>query len=404
MKIFQTILAVILVLATVAAASALPITIDEVQLDDITLNPSATNRVSIERGDEYEVEVRFTALQDLDDVEVEAFITGYEYGDVDRISDHTEVFSVDANVTKVKRLDLMFPNDIDQDEYKLRIYIADRDNYEEVASYNLKIDAERHELYIEDVILNPSGTVKAGSALLTSVRLENAGEKDEDDVRVEVSIPALGIGGTDYIDEIENGNDEEETEEIYMRIPRCTEAGSYDLNINVKYSKREISAARQIIVLADETCDMESKPDTQITLGAQKQEVLPGENANYPITLTNNGRASKSFTITPQATDWAEVTLSPSGTVIIGKGETKTVFVSVDVLEDTPAGMHTLTTTVTVDGTTSELSMTADVLEKQNSYVGVFEVTLAVLLILLIIIGIGIGLSKMRDRETKEYY
>lgn len=404
MKIMRAIIALVCVLATLTAANALPITVDSVELDDITLSQSLVNRVAIERGEEYEIEVRFTALQNLDDVEVEATITGYDFSDIDAIEDHTPVFSADANVTYVKRLRLPFPDDLEEDAYKLRIRISDRDNPTTSLDYNIKVDVPRHAIKIQDVVLNPSGAVKAGSALLASVRVENKGDKDQNDVRVTVSIPELGISGTDYIDEIENGDEEEETEEIFLRIPRCTKAGTYDAMIEVWYNERRSKEAvtKPVSVLADESCDEMGTPKTSITLGSSVQTVLPGETATYPVTLTNTGRTSTTFTVAPQQAEWADVTISPTNTLIVERGQTKTVFVNVQVGEKTPAGAHTLVATVQAGEHTQELSMTAQVEEAQTQLAGFFETTLAVLLILLIIIGIAVGVSKMRDKT--EYY
>ena len=64
--------------------------------------------------------------------------------------------------------------------------------------------------------------------MLATVRVENKGQKDEDDVKVTVSIPALGLSATDYIDEVEE-DEEEETEELFIRMPKCAEAGQYEL-------------------------------------------------------------------------------------------------------------------------------------------------------------------------------
>lgn len=401
----NVIIALMVVLLTVSVATALPITVDSVELDDISLSQNALNRVAIERGDQYEVEVRFTPWLDLDDVEIEAFLTGYEYNDVDRISDTIGVFSADANVTYVKRLQITFPDDIEEDAYKLRIIISDRDNPETVMSYNLKMDVPRHAMSIEDVILSSGDTVKAGGALLASVRVENKGEKDQDDVRVSISIPQLGITAVDYIEEVENGDEEEETEELFLRIPRCTKAGTYDAIIDVYYSEnhRKASAKKEIHVLADETCGTE-EAKTSITLGSNLQEVMPGQVAVFPVTIANTGN-DKTFSLVPQQVGWADVSISPMSTFIAKENTPKTIFVNVKAKEDAPPGTHTLTVAVQTGNNREELSMSVNVAEvEEEKPSGFFEISLLVLLVILIIVVIGIGISKMRDKEQTEYY
>jgi len=229
-------LIVFALLLMVTSVAALPMTIDEVEIDGVTIDPDQTNRLDILRDDEFEVRITFTVLQDLDDVEFEIAIFGYEYNDVERIVGHIPNADYDANITYVKRVHLSLPDEVDEDDYKLRIIVADRYSNVLIRNYNLKIDVERHKLKIEDVLLFPSSHIEAGRALLATVRVENKGERTEDDVRVEVSIPELGISGADYIDEIDP-NDEEETEEIFMPVPVCAQSGTYLLEVLVSYDE-----------------------------------------------------------------------------------------------------------------------------------------------------------------------
>ena len=66
-------------LSTLAFAQAVPVTIDEVQVDDVTLTPNAPNPYDFERGQVMEIEVRFTPQMDLEDAEIEAKISFNNY-------------------------------------------------------------------------------------------------------------------------------------------------------------------------------------------------------------------------------------------------------------------------------------------------------------------------------------
>ncbi len=406
MKSIKAIIALAIVLSLAGIVQALPVTINEVEIDDTVIQPNAVNRLDLERGEEYDVRVKLTPIANIDNVEVRVFISGYEYNDVEEISDKTTVFDADANVTYVKKFTIKIPDEVDEDDYKLRVIVSDRFNDELLQSYNLKIDVPRNALAIEDVVLSPSNAVKAGSALLATVRVENKGEKSQDDVKVTVSIPALGISGTEYIEEIDNDDEEEETEEIFLRIPRCTKAGSYDVNVDVEYSQnhRKVSQKKTISVLADETCDDE-QPKTTITLGNQMQNVMGGQTAVFPITVTNAGRTSKTFVVTVPSSDWATVTMTPTSTLVVPAGTTQTIFVNVAVGEDTPSGAHSLTATVTSGTqTVQELTLTSNVTKQTSGLKGVFEVVLIVLVVLLVIIGIVIGIGHYRNRDQAETY
>ena len=231
----RLLIGLLLVLFLVGSAMAVPITVEKVELDDVELFENGNNRFNVERDDTVEVEVLVTATEDTE-IEVEVFISGFEYNDVARLGAQTRLFTLDANETKKLTLQIRIDQDVEEDNYRLRLLITDRDGTPILMSYKIKLDVPRHQIKIEDIILTPSGTVMAGQALLATVRLENQGEKDEDDVRVDFTIPALGISGTDYIDEIES-DEEEETEEIFMRIPLCAEEGTYDADVEVTYNE-----------------------------------------------------------------------------------------------------------------------------------------------------------------------
>jgi uncharacterized membrane protein len=389
------------------AVTALPIGQITVDIDDITLNENAVNRLSLERGHNYDVRVRFTAEADLRDVQIRTFLSGYEFSDIDDIHDKTPLFDVQNGVTYVKKLNLKFPNDIDEDDYKLRIIITDRFNEEITLNYNLKVDVPRNSLVIEDVIFSPSNSVRAGSALLAKVRVENRGQQDQNDVKVTVSIPQLSVSGTAYIEEVDSGDDEEETEEIFIRVPKCTPAGNYDVTIDVEYQQlhRKVSTKRTIAVLEDDTCKEDKTAPTTIQIGSQTINVIAGQMATFPITLTNTGKKSQSFTINVQSNEVASVTITPSNLVVVPAGQTQQVFVNAQVNEKASAGAHQLAATIQNGDSTQQVNLNLMVTNSQVGTKRIVEVVLIALVIILVVIAIVLGISYVRGKgQTETYY
>jgi len=422
-KQISAIIALLLVtVLTAAAVSALPVAIDEVEIDDTTVNPGDTTRLNLERGNEFTVDVKLSAFEDVSNVEVEAFITGYEYNDdsSSRLSDVTSVFDMEANVTYVKHLKLSLPTDADRDDYKIRVLVSDRYGDEILENYNIKLDAARHQITITDVILSPAGEVRSGSALLATVRLENYGQDSEDDVKVTASIPALGVSSSDYIDEIKDDK-QKDTEELYMRIPRCAAAGRYDLVVDVAFNRGRDHDKRTlpIVVTQDDTCKAQqpaqpNQPTTMITLGTQLQNAAAGETVSFPLTLTNSGATARSYTVTISGADWADIQLSPASTVVVDAGKSQTINVFATVKEDTAVGPHTMTATVSA-GTDKlqDLTLTTNVSEPKTSGWDTFKkvliAVLIVLVVLLVILGVIIGISRMKggdddDAKSQTYY
>ncbi len=264
MKVITTILfSVLLVLSAVFAAAEtnVPVVVGNAEIDNTVLNTSQNNVLDIERDQDFTLKLELKAIKDAKDVEIRAFISGYEFNDAKSISDRVGPFDFDENVTYNKKLQLSLPDDVDVDDYKLRVVISDRNGGEVVYNYNLQISTKRHEMQVEDIVLNPGNSVNAGQALLVSVRLENLGQKDEDDVKVTASIPALGVSATDFIDEVE-GDEEEESEEMFIRLPKCAEPGVYDLNVDVWFNDEhdKVSDSTKVTVVENEACKPEPAP------------------------------------------------------------------------------------------------------------------------------------------------
>src|SRR3989344_7779039 len=405
MKTIHAIIAAMLFLSVIGIANALPVTLQQVEIDGTTIVQNAFNQLSIERGQTYDLRIRFTPFDRVRNAEVRAFISGYEFSDIDSIDDRTPVFDADTNVTYVKRLTVRIPDELDQDSYKLRIVISDRFGDDLTADYNLQIDAPRNSLKIDDVILNPSSSVRAGSSLLARVRVDNKGERDQEDVRVTITLPELGVSGTQYLSEIKS-DETEETEEILLRLPRCAKAGTYDATIDVEFSNRhrKVSEKKSITVLPDETCTENTPAPSANIGGSQIQTVNAGDAASFPLTVTNPTRSSKTFTISVPASDWAEVTITPTSTLVLAGGQSQTVSVNVQTNEDAPAGAHSLVTTVTNGNAQQQVTLTTTVIAQGGARTA-FAIVLMILLVLLVAIVIIIGIAYARDREkTQTYY
>ena len=409
---------IIIALAGVATAAPLPVTIDDVQVDDVTLSPDHTTRLDVERGQTVEIEVLVTATADVDDVEAEVFLSGFEYNSWERAGDIVGPKNFDANTQYNLKFKIPISDEFEKDDYKLRVLLTNRDHEEVIDNYNLKIDVPRHKIRIDDVVFYPENSIKAGSALLATVRIENKGEMQEDDVRVKLTIPNLGVSATEYINEIEEDDDEEETEELFLRIPQCAEPGLYDVEVTVSFSENHFSekVTKTIQVTENPLCAKNDvKPKTTITIGSQMESFEQGGSAIYPITITNAGRESKSYTVTVDAQDWADVRLSPSNTVVLAGGKTQSMYIFVDADKKAPQGAQVLTATISSSGEQLEqVALTANITKAPSNVLKiVLEVVLILLVVLLVIIGLIIGFSKLRgnneaeiddDFQTEAYY
>jgi len=158
--------------------------------------------LDVERGETFVVETTVLGINNVDDVSVSAEIQGYEYGDIRKRSN---LFSVEAGLTYKKVLTLTIPEDIDASQiYTLRVEVED-DRNSEVFEVSLNIDEPRHNLAFNPlnggILVNPS-VVTAGRPVFVTARIENLGEKKQDDILVRASIPKLGVSTEAFLDEL----------------------------------------------------------------------------------------------------------------------------------------------------------------------------------------------------------
>lgn len=407
----------VLFLLAATAVQALPVRIDAVKVNDVYLSPNTVNRLDVERGDTIDIEVVLTGTDAGNNVEVEAFVSGFEFNDIERVSDTTGLFDVLTNVTYVKRLSIPLPDTLEKDDYKLRIIVSDRNNNEVLQNYNLKIDVPRHLVRVKDILLTPENEITAGGALLVSVRVENLGATEEEDVKVKVALPALGVSATKYVDEVDR-DDDSETEEVYLRLPECAAAGVYDVVATVYYAEghRTSTGSSKINILKNELCDGEGAvsvvtPPSKVIIdvGSSFETVAQGSTAVFPVTITNHGRSSRSFSVIPAAGDWALLKVSPTTTVVLGAGKSHTTYVFVTPDAAVADGAHVVTTSISSSGDVLEqVAFTVNVETPEDNSGTSFtlkralEIGLLVLLVLLIIVGVIVGFSMLRDEEPQQ--
>jgi len=409
----------VLMSSTVFATAEMQIV--EVKIDGDIVTETGTNFIlDVDRGDDLNIKVKVKYVLDepnkpstLDDVQIESVLRGIDSRD--KVDDITDVFDAKANVTYVKKLTIPLIDKIDQDGYSLRIRISDRDSPTVEKTYEIDIGTKRHDVEIRDVVLSPDTEVKAGRALLATVRVRNRGDKDEDGVKVVVRIPDLGVSAADFIDELEKEGDDDDqatSEEMFLRIPDSAETGEYEVVVDVFFDDgdKKNSVVTSIFVLGQDKAVAKPKTEekTIITVAVGKQNVVgAGAEVAYPIALTNAGTSSKTYTVSADGAAWANFRVSPSNVLVIDGGDSKafTVFVSADA--NAPTGDQTFTVTISSgDKVLKQLPLNINVQEGQASGASKvkrgLEVGLVVLVILLVVIGLIIGFSKLRGEEEEE--
>ncbi len=278
----------IAILALAATASALPITLNEVELDDVELRQDQVTRLDVEKNNKYDVDVLIEAQEDIEDMEIKVFVSGFEYSLTDRAEDHKGPFSMEAGEVRKFSFDIKFSDEFDTDKYLLRVLAMDRNDVETIGRYPITLDVPRHSLKIEDVIFYPETKIGAREALMTSVRLENNGEKTQDDIKVRMYIPDFDLAATTYINEIE-AFDEKETEEMYLRMPKCGADGLHPVEITVEYGEGHYITEERVYVNFEQDASC-VEPETEIVelIIAENGPTTEGGETQAQEVQTNN--------------------------------------------------------------------------------------------------------------------
>lgn len=342
------------------------------------------------------------------DVRIKAEIAGYEYEDIEDVS---EMFDVAYGVKYVKHLQLTIPEDIDSSEdYTLKLRAYNQNSEAETMEYTLRIESQRHLLDIMDVMFTPGLNLNADQPLFTTVRLENIGQKKQEDIKVTVSIPQLGRTGVTYIDElvpVENTNDDdEETSEssdaIFLDL-RGAQPGTYDLIVKVDYNRGHSQLTKQY-QLTINGASVGAQENLIVDSAEKTKSVEAGEGIVYKISLANLGTNARSFTAEVSGLDWGSSRVDPTITVVQA-GSTQEMFVYISPNADV-IGQKTFTVNVKEgNNVVKQISFQANVAEAKGEWDNVLtglEIGFVVLLIILVILGIVLAATRMGKKGNSE--
>ncbi len=420
---FGLIMAVAMAFSAYAAQVSINDSTIKVEVDGFALTEGDTSTVrQLERGDSFELRVSLEALRDVKDVEIHAFISGFEYSASEPISDSTRPFDLNENESVVKKLTLKLPERADQDKYKLRVVIADRFGEAITKNYNIKIEPSDTQVVIKDFELSPEDEVQAGRAILATVRVKNLGDSQEDDVKIRVSIPELGVSATpDFVDELD-ADESATSEEFFLKLSSCAKPGVYDVVAEVTYDQGdEKVTARKSVTVTKGMCDAVSEPGqtqvsgkTTIAYSAETQSAVAGGSAaSYPITITNSGASTKAFVLSIDGAEWADFKVSPSNLVTVKAGTTQTVYVLASAKAGTQAGERVFTVSVkdSSDTVLQTLALKADVVSSasgaSSSIRSALTIALVVIVAILVLVGLILAFRRVKggeEGESQTYY
>jgi uncharacterized membrane protein len=416
-KMFVLFLATILLGASLV--NAVNLKVDSLEINGHTISSSSGTSLSqdYKRGDKLDIYVCVEALADVNDAQIYADITGYQYATNEpaKIHDMTDTFDLLNGHSDCFDLNLEVPTLIDKDYFKLRITSDDRNGTSVDNTYQLYLKGinKNNAVEIKDFTIDPQ-SVEAGRAFTARVQVKNLGDSKINDLKVTMSIPDLNIQTSDYMTSIDV--DQSKTfEELLLKTDDCTKPGKYDVQFTLEYDNfQSTTTTGSVEIVASDACaatGADSGQSNTIVSVPNVQEISQGTSVVYPIMIKNAGGTSRTYALSVSGTsEWATTRMDPTSVIVVPAGQSKTVYLYVSTNKDAELGDKAFTLSIE-DGTdTKSTPLVAKITKNANSDASglrqALEIGIVILVVILIIVGLIIGFNKMRENkhETEPYY
>ena len=404
----------LLVVALVTVVSAVAVTPNAINAE-INGIPSTSGNIYVETDStlDIEVDVRGDAdgsVVDEKEIRIMARIDGTD----DDLEDKTGSFLIQEGIVRSFKLSIDIPEDMPaEDDYKLKIFLLDKDGSDQIFQYDLRVEPPKDRVNVKEVILRDENFINAGGYIFATVRVENQGKFDEKDLRIEVSIPELGVRGVSYIDKLEkndvasNVGDSSSNDELFLRIPKDAETGEYELVTTVSYDNGRRSAQSKQMVHIEGASAAVSENLLNLRADSTLKLVEQGKGIAYAIMFANTGSEANTYTAKVVGADsWASAARVDPTSLTVAAGETGEFVAFVQASESAEAGRKAFTVRVSSgDNVVGEINLAADIAE--NSISGLqtsLLVGFVALVIILIVLGLIIAFQKVRkgDENTEE--
>ena len=413
-------IAMFFAISETADATALQVRIangEEVEIDGSSLKDGSI--IAVDRDSTIDITIPIEAIptdndktDTIDDVTVKATLRLPDDDDIEAERDSIDILE-GARYTRT--LELEIPDDIERGTYTLSITLSDPNDIDIVRRFFLLIEAPKDEIVIRDVIFNPEPNVQAGRVLLTTVKLKNTGRRDQDDVKVRVSIPELGISVSDFLDEIESDRSST-SQEVFLRIPNCAKEGTYDVVVEAEYDDGDetVKEDYELTIVPSGSCSINpivGGKDITLSVDSPVKRANPGEQVFYRLTLNNDAATARTFVFSSAASgiDVSRVAFDPSNIVTIGARQSLEVIAVADINKNAIDGTQAFV--VTVEDSSSvhveEITLSAVISSLDGRGAGngnnddavprrALEVGLIVLIILVVLAGVFVALRRVR--------
>lgn len=438
MKAINKMLSFLTIMLLVIPAAVMAVIVQPTFTSEVKVNGHlmsvGIDTLEMVRGDSLELDLAVKASEDVPNVRWRAWIGGYE---ADVIEVRSEMFDLNYDevnqreITNLHTLTLNLPADMDASEdYTLHVELMNSD-VEDSWPIDLLVTRDRHRVDVQDVLVSPSTSVNAGDSVFVTVRLENMGDRKEEDLKVTVN--AFGQSTSTYVNELaayETPNEDEESSDssnaLLVRVPKDAQTGNYNLNVEVSYNRGRdtVTATKVIQVAGKAVAESNTNVDALVSVDASTLSVAQGAEASYRVSFANVGTETQLFSVKATGTQlWADSRAEPSF-VSVAPGQTGEVVVYLKAHSDAELGNKLFTLQIYAgDKPVKEIAVGAKVNEAAKAAptgsvvsdllsTSTLKLGFVALVVLLVIVGLVVALRKLKEdddyplepKDGKTYY
>lgn len=396
---------------------------DCVQVPGLTFwncNTEQLSTAALERGYDMPVKVVFVPGEDMSNLQIKAWISGYH----DDIEAKTSQFDAFEGNVYTKTLTLGLPNDLDAlDTYTLHVQITYKNDLSGIESADIDTVVQRTANQIKILNAEVFGTmpVKAGNTIYVDVVVKNIGNHELEDVFARASIKELSISRTAYIGDLvsedcsSSCDDEEDSQSarIALTIPETATAGTYLLEVEVFGESISDKVVKAIYIEKGQTTTgTTGTAGTGSTTAAgfdlsaynAKNSVEAGKGTAFSVLVSNPTTSAVTLTLAALGTEeWASSQVNPS-VITLAPGESKTATVYIVVKENAISGDHIFTVKATSGANSKTVNLTASVEGSQAVDMKTILMIAGIVLALVIVVLLIVLLTKKQSAKLEETY
>lgn len=375
-------------------ARQIDVSIDDVEVESNAVSENQDNFIVIDESKKnINVKVKLTSLENIDNAHVNAILV-FENGDV--VTDTTTTFNIDKDMATSRNLKLPLIGPFEQNNLKLKISIVDAEGNSEEKTYGLKLSKQQFPFVVSSIAISPETNVEAGKNLVARLSVKNTGVVPLEGMSVKVSIPELGISATKFVDQIKNSDRLSEIKEDFiLKIPDDVPTGTYSLRSEISSQfggDSEVKELNVFIVGKSDQQYMQSNEKLIINVPVLKQDVFEGREVIYPIALKNSGTDTKSYTLTFEGADWANVRLSDSNVIVLQPKESKTTNIYVSSRGDVQGEQSFLSTIKSNGKVLQQIQLTGNVVAEKSLLSPGLKSLIEVVLMAAVVLSAAAGL------------